>query len=73
MFGHFLHLGSFDSLERFLACKQASLPITFGGVKLILTSTIALVACLGNWALVVLVIVVKFMVDQWFFLLKALT
>ncbi len=72
MFGHFLHPRSFDSLERLLAHKQASLPITFDGVGFISTSTITPIAYLGNWAFVVSIIVVRFMVDQCIFLLRAL-
>jgi hypothetical protein len=64
--------GSFNSPKRPLARKQASLPTTFGGVGLISTSTITPAAYLGSWALVVLVIVVRFMVDQHPFLLEAL-
>jgi hypothetical protein len=70
MFGHLLGLGSFDSPKRLLGHKEASLPITINGVEVILTSTIALTV---NWALVALVIVVRFMVDQHLFLLETLT
>ncbi len=73
MFGHLLGLGSFDDPEGPLACKQASFLITFGGIRLILTSTMAQVAYLGNWAFVVLVIAIRYMVDQRPFLLEALT
>jgi hypothetical protein len=72
MFGYLLGLGSFDSLERPLAHKQASLPITFSGFGLILTSTISPIAYLGSWALVTLVIATKFMVDQHPFFLETL-
>jgi hypothetical protein len=64
VFGRLLGLGCFDSLKRPLACKQVSLPITFGGVGFILTSTIAPVAYLGGWALVASIISARFMVDQ---------
>jgi hypothetical protein len=64
---------SFDSPERPLVGKQASLPITFGGVGLISTSTITITTYLGSWALVASVIFSKFMVDQCPFLLEALT
>ncbi len=73
MFGHLFSLGSFDSPERPLVCKQASLPITFGGIRFISTSTIAPTTYLESWALVGLVIAVRFMVDHCPFLLKALT
>ncbi len=66
------HPGSFDSPEGPLAHKQASLPITFSGVELISTSTIAPIAYLRSWALVALVIVIRFMVDQCPFLFEAL-
>ncbi len=73
MFGRLLGPGSFDSLEGPLVGKQASLLITFDGFRLILTSTITLWAYLGSWTLVVLIIVVRFMVDQRPFLLEALS
>jgi hypothetical protein len=73
VFGCLLGLGSFDSLEGPLIHKQTSLPITFSGVGLILTSTITLVAYLGSRALVVFVIATRFMVDQHPFLFEALT
>ncbi len=72
VFGHFLGPGSFESPEGPLVHKQASFPITFDGVGLILTSTITLVTYLGSWAFVVLVIVARFMVYQHPFLLEAL-
>ncbi len=72
IFGHLLGLGSFDSPNGPLTHKQASFPITFGGVELILTSIITLVTYLGNWALMVLVIVDRFMVDQCLFLFEVL-
>jgi hypothetical protein len=62
MFGRLLGLGSFDSPERPLAYKQTSLPIPFGGVMFISTSTITPTTYLGGWTLVTLVIVVRFMV-----------
>ncbi len=72
VFGTLLGPRSFDNLERPLAHKQASLRIIFKGVELISTSIIAPIVYLRNWALVVSVIVVKFMVDQWLFFLEAL-
>jgi hypothetical protein len=42
VFGHILGPRSFDSLEGPLARKQASLPMAFDGIMLILTSNIAL-------------------------------
>jgi hypothetical protein len=73
MFGRLLGSRSFDSLEGPLACKQASFLITFGSIGFIPTPTIAPTTYLGSWALIVSIIVVRFMVDQWFFLLEALT
>jgi hypothetical protein len=73
VFGRLLGLGSFDSLKGPLVHKQTSFPITFGGVGLISTFTIAPTTYLGYWALVTLVIVVRFMVDQHPFFLEALT
>jgi hypothetical protein len=72
VFGPLLGLGSFDNLEGPLAHKQASLRIIFKGIELILTSIIAPIVYLRNWALVALIIVVRFMVDQWLFFLEAL-
>jgi len=64
MFGCLLGPGSFDSPEKPFACKQVSFPITFGGVKPISTSTIMSPTYFGSGAFVVLIIVVRFMVDQ---------
>jgi len=71
MFGRFLGSRSFDNLEGPLACKQASLSITFDVIRLISTTTIALVAYLKNWALVASIIAVRFMVDQRLSFLKS--
>ncbi len=72
MFRHLLGLKSFDNLEGPLACKQVFLPITFGGIGLIPTTTIALSAYLRSWALVASIIAIRFMVYQHPFLLEAL-
>ncbi len=72
VFGCLLGLRSFDSLERLLARKQAFFLIIFRGVGFISTSTIAPTTYLRSWALVVLVIAVRFMVDQHLFLLETL-
>jgi len=72
MFGHLLGLGSFDSLKGILVHKQTSFLITFGGIELISTSTIAPTTYLGSWAFVTLIIVARLMVDQCPFLLEAL-
>ncbi len=73
VFGCLLGPRSFDSLEGPLACKKICLPIIFGNIELILTITIALITYLGNWALVALIIVFRFMIDQHPFLLEMLT
>jgi len=48
MFGRFLGLRSFDSLEGPLHYKQASIPIAFGGIGFILIATIAPTTYLGS-------------------------
>ncbi len=72
MFGHILGLPSFNNLERPLAHKPVSFPITFGGIELIPMVTIASLAYLKSWVFVASIIVLRFMVDQHPFLLKAL-
>jgi hypothetical protein len=72
MIGRLLDPKSFNSLEIFLAHKQVSLLIVFGGIKYILTIAIALVVYLGRWAFVILIIILKFIVDQHPFLLEPL-
>jgi hypothetical protein len=63
---------TFDSLERPLACKQASLPIILGGISFIPIATIALITYLGSWAFIAPIITARFMVNQQPFLLEAL-
>ncbi len=58
MFGHLLGLRSFDSPEGLLACKQASLPITFDGIEFISRPTNAPTTYLKSWALVASIIYV---------------
>ncbi len=72
MFGHLLGLRSFDNLEGPLACKQASIPITFTGIRFISIAAIIPTTYLGSWALIVLIITIRFMIDQRPFLLQAL-
>jgi hypothetical protein len=48
MFGLIFGLGSIDSPEGPLTCKQASFSIIFNGVRFILASTIAPMAYLGS-------------------------
>jgi hypothetical protein len=55
-----------------LAYKQVFLPLIFGGIRLIPTSTITLVAYLRSWAFIPSIIVTRFMVNQCPFLLEAL-
>jgi hypothetical protein len=72
VFGRLLGPRSFDSPKGLLAHKQAFPPITFGDIGLIPTFTINPTTYLGSWALLALIITVRFMVDQHPFLLKAL-
>jgi hypothetical protein len=71
MFGCFLCSRSFNNLEGPLAWKQPFLPITFDDIGLILIATIT-PNNLRNWALIILIITIKFMVDQYPFLFEAL-
>jgi len=73
MFGCFLGPRSFDSPKGPLIHKEAYLPIAFGGIKLIQTTTIIVITYLGSWDLGALIIIVMFMVDQHPFLFEALT
>jgi hypothetical protein len=72
MFGRLWGPRFFNSLKRPLACKQASLPIAFGGISFIPTTPIAPRTYLWSWAFIVFIIIIKFMVDQHPFLIKAL-
>jgi hypothetical protein len=72
MFERLLGPRSFDSPEGHLTHKQVFLPITLSGIDLIPTSTITPTTYLRNWALVALIIAVRFMVDQCPFLFEAL-
>jgi hypothetical protein len=73
VFGHLLGPRSSNSLIGPLIRKQIYLPIAFNGIGFISTTTIALTTYLMSWALVTLIIVVRFMVDQHPFLFDALT
>jgi len=73
MLKRLLGQGSFDSLQGLLYHKQTFFFITFNGIEFILIATITLITYLGNWAFVVLIKVVKFMIDQHSLLLEALT
>jgi hypothetical protein len=73
MFRWLLDLRSFDSLERTLTHKHASFPIVLGSIKFIPTITIAPTIYLGKWALIVSIIVVRFMVNQHPFIFETLT
>jgi len=73
VFGCSLGPRSFNNLERLLTCKQTFLPITFDGIELILMTAIAPTTYLGSWALVVSIIVDRFMVYQCPYFLEALT
>jgi hypothetical protein len=63
---------SFDSPKGPLARKQAFLPIVFGSICFIPTTTITPTTYLKRWAFVVSIIVVKFMVDQHPFIFETL-
>jgi hypothetical protein len=64
--------GSFDNPKGLIACKQTFLPITFISIGFILMAIIALTTYLGSWALITLIIVIMFMVDQCPFLFETL-
>jgi hypothetical protein len=72
VFGCLLGTKSFDSPKGPLARKQTSLPITFGDIGCIPTITITLTTYLGSWALVISIIIVRFMVNQCPFFFKTL-
>jgi len=72
LFGPLLGPWSFDNIEKPLDRRQVSFPIIFGGVGFILTSMIAPIVYLGNWAIIALVIIVRFMIDQHPFFLETL-
>ncbi len=72
VFGHLLGSRSFDILEKLLVHKQTYVLITFGIIKFILTVVITPISYLRNWAFVILVMTIRFMVDQHPFLFEAL-
>ncbi len=72
MFRHLLGLRSFDSLEGPIFHKQAFLLIILASIGLISTSTTAPTTYFKSWALVVSIIVARFMVNQCPFLVEAL-
>ncbi len=63
VFGCFLDSKSLDSFKRLVVSKQVFFLIIFGDIEFILIITIALTTYLKNWALVVSIIVVSFMID----------
>jgi hypothetical protein len=63
---------SFDNPEGPLAYKQAFISITFSGIEFIPTTTIVPTTYLRNWAFVISIITVRFMIDQCFFFFEAL-
>jgi hypothetical protein len=71
-FGHLLGPRSFDSPKGPLVCKQVSFLIIFGGIKLLSIVTIAPTTYLRSWALVTAMITIRFIIDQYPFLLEAL-
>ncbi len=46
-----------------LVYRQVILPISSGGIRLISSKVIALIAYLGSWALVTFIIASKFLLD----------
>jgi hypothetical protein len=72
MFGHLLGIRSFDSLEGPIFHKQTFLLIILDGIDLISTSTIAPTTYLKSWALVISIIIARFMVNQCPFLVEVL-
>jgi hypothetical protein len=68
MFGHLFGPRSFNSPKGTLVHKQASFLITFGGIGLILTSTIAPATYLRNWAFVTLILVTLWLINVLSFL-----
>ncbi len=72
VFGRLLGPGSFNSPKGPLAYKQVFFLITFDGIGVIPTTTIASIAYLKSWAFIASIIATKFMVDHCPFLLKAL-
>jgi hypothetical protein len=72
MFGRLLGPRSFDNPKGLLAHKQASFPITFGGIGHITTSTITPTTYLRSWVLVASIIIARFMVNRHPFLLETL-
>jgi len=63
MFRHFVRPRSFDNLKGPLTHKQIFILITFDGIRLMSMATIALTTYLRSLALVVSIIIVKFMVN----------
>jgi hypothetical protein len=72
VFGHLLGPRSFDNPKGLLAHKQAFLLLIFSGIGLILMASIAPTTYLGSRAFVILIIAIRFMVNQHHFLLEAL-
>jgi hypothetical protein len=73
VFGCLLGIGFFDSLKGILIHKQDFFLILFGGIGFISITTIGPITYLGNWALVILIRTIRFMVDEYPFLFKSLT
>ncbi len=72
IFERLLGVGSLDCLEVLLVHQQVVLPISSGGVWSISLEVITLIAYLGNWAIIALVITSKFLLDFHQFLLEAI-
>jgi hypothetical protein len=61
-----------ECLKAFLVCQYVVFPIFSGGVRLISSKVIALVAYLGSWALIAPVITSRFLLDFRPFLLEVI-
>jgi hypothetical protein len=64
IFERFLGSGSLECLKAFLIYQQVPLPIFSGVVGLISLKVIAPTAYVGSWALIVLIISSKFLLDS---------
>jgi len=72
IFIRFLGLDSLKCPNPLFVHQHVALPISSGGTRLISSKVIALVACLGSWALVAFVIISRFLSDFCSFLLEVI-
>jgi len=59
----------FECLKVLLVCWHVSLPVFSGKISFIFAKTIVLIVYLGNWVLIMLIIVFRFLLDSCMFLL----